>query len=186
MTDEQMKELVKWARTEDHSTISYFDLFHSLNQELLVQICYNVHKEFEGCFDPFLDTTTTQFRIKVLSILSDWLKSNDSDRRNNFTLTKIPISVPHNSATYGKQGMSLLRQPLWATISVIMLHNGVLQSNYAIECCQMMRQAKIAQIYCCADVPYEKIYQYDTVHIIAKTILEYYGEDFETFKVLYL
>lgn len=171
MTDEQIKDLVKWARMA-HLAVS--DTITNYPYELLVKICYDMNKELDKCYPVSPDLYS--HKRAILLLVSEWLKGDETIRKilSKRLKTERDMICPHNK-------MSGLRENHIMTSTAYMADC----ISYDFDGSLIDYQNRVAlSIYYADDVFRE--YQINTKHILIKTILEYYGEDFETFKVLYL
>jgi hypothetical protein len=173
MNKEIVQKIIEFDKCSD--TPGYgdtFELFKDYDQELLVQICYNVNlildttyhfKEYPGLYES---------RNKALVLLEKWLKS---DKANRDEMTELLDDVgdelydTYVDYTYGESHYSY---------AAIAAYCAAYTSYIATGACDGDQAAEISTDMCCERAK-AKI-------IIIKTVCEYYKMDYETFKALYL
>lgn len=189
MTDEQMKALVHYARY-DGANFEYGELLEKFceNQELLIQLCFNVNIELNKHYDHTLYAATHRYRTAVLKEIDEWLKGDQKTRESiNDGLYERTNKASGNyfgagddpSTIKSKLGSYLWYSAYWAGCAVSYTggtfgtNSGLFNNGKILDCTKGFFDNARFVIR-------------DMEPVVIKTILDYYGEDFETFEALYL
>jgi hypothetical protein len=169
---ELIKQLVEFGKCPTIDLHSRpFELFKNYDQELLVQICYNVNLSLDSTYDTNRFQRVYQTRSEAIKILEKWLKSDETTRlsmRHELACIWSSCSTAHVNLRVADMNPDAAR---WAVLSIIEAISAAEYNNSFIEASRSVS------------------YSYsntNAIQIIIKTVCEYYKMDYETFKALYL